>query len=86
MELSKEHFYKGLENLGKRLDDLPTNADLAKQTEELKDYVHQSFEAQQMYMEERFKEIIDMLDVRNELRLLSLDVVKIKQILHLTES
>jgi hypothetical protein len=43
-ELTKEYFYRGLENLGKRLDNLVTNESLAKklndQTRELKDYTH----------------------------------------------
>jgi hypothetical protein len=67
-ELTKEYFDRGLENLGKRLDGLVANERLTKklddQTRELKDYTHQAFETQQTYMEERFKEVIDLLDVR----------------------
>ena len=34
------------------------------QTKELKDYTHQAFEAQQVWMDERFRELIVKYDVR----------------------
>jgi hypothetical protein len=86
MELTKEYFDKGIENLGKRFDDLATKDDLNSQTTELHSYVQEAFEVQQTYMEERFKEIKDMLDVRNEMRLLRLDVENIKRSLRLQQS
>ncbi len=65
MELTQEYFDKGLINLLEKAatkQDLQTQ--LEAQTEELKSYTHDAFEIQQQYMEERFKEIIALLDVR----------------------
>ena len=85
MELTQEYFDKGLENLGKRLDDLVTKdvltEKLDKQTKELQAYVHQAFETQQTYMEERFKEVTEMLDVRKEVESLKKDMEKLKGVL-----
>lgn len=55
MELTQEYFEKGLQNLEnnitKKIDEK-----IDAQTEELKAYVHESFETQQVFIEESFKE------------------------------
>jgi hypothetical protein len=62
MELTQEHFDKGVGNLQEKIADIKaemaTKSDLKLQTVELKEYVHQAFETQQVWMEQRFGELI----------------------------
>ncbi len=51
---------------------------LDAQTVELQDYVHQSFETQQDYMDERFGELIEKYDVRERVGILEKDVAILK--------
>jgi hypothetical protein len=93
MELTKEHFDKGISDLKMHISSLDTRLTrvgenmvtkdhlkqaLNAQTTELQDYVHQSFEAQQDYMDERFKELIVNYDTRERVLLLEKDVAKLK--------
>jgi hypothetical protein len=59
-----------------------TKADLKEalngQTAELKDYTHQAFEAQQIWMENRFDELIVKYDVRERVDKLEKEVSKLK--------
>lgn len=76
MELTQEYFDKGLanlleatnENLKKAAAPLVTKQELSvqleTQTAELKQYTNDAFEAQQVWMDERFKELIVKYDVR----------------------
>lgn len=66
MELTQEYFDKGLGNLMEKMvtkDDLKLQ--LAAQTKELKQYTTDAFTVQQEWMEERFKELIVVYDVRD---------------------
>lgn len=59
-----EYFDKSLdEKLDKKLDE-KLDEKLAAQTKELKSYVHESFETQQMYLDERFKELTAGMEVK----------------------
>ncbi len=87
MELTKEHFDKGLENLTKHVDEKFAGVDekfkkvdqkFAEQTSELKNYVHDSFEVQQVWMDERFKELITVYDVRERVSVLEKEVLQLK--------
>ena len=51
---------------------------LEAQTQELKEYTHQSFETQQVWMDERFKELIVAYDVRDRVGKLEKDVAHLK--------
>ena len=76
MELTQEYLDKGLanqleatnENLKKAAAPLVTKQELSvqleTQTAELKQYTNDAFEAQQVWMDERFKELIVKYDVR----------------------
>jgi len=116
MQLTKEYFDQGLQNLIEHLNSKFDNIDqrfesverrfenidrkfesidkrfeiidqrfesvdnkFEAQTRELKQYVRESFGAQQTYMEERFEEIKEALDVRGEIAILTHDVHRIKQ-------
>lgn len=59
-KLTKEYLDKKLENFATK-DDLKafaTKEDLKDQTKELKGYVKDSFEVQQVYIDERLKEFV----------------------------
>lgn len=109
MQLTKEYFDQGLQNLIEHFNSKFDNIDqrfesverrfesidkrfeiidqrfesvdnkFEAQTRELKQYVRESFGAQQTYMEERFEEIKEALDVRGEIAILTHDVHRIKQ-------
>jgi hypothetical protein len=51
---------------------------LEAQTKELKDYTHESFETRQVWMDERFKELIVAYDVRERVVVLEKDVAHLK--------
>jgi len=79
---------KDLENLATKdqLKDLAIKVGLlATKTDltELRQYVDDGFSAQHEYMEERFKYIVNLLDVRIAVQNLQLEVKNIKQSLHL---
>lgn len=61
MELTKEYFKEVIKRLATKHDikELPTKRGLQAQTRELKDYVHESFEVQQIYIDERFYELME---------------------------
>lgn len=80
MELTKEYFESYLEEkleqkleekldqkLDEKLKPFATKQDLTDQTLELKSYVHESFEAQQVYIDARFTELLE--NTRLEFRL-----------------
>lgn len=52
----------------KKLSTLATKYDLDVQTRELKQYVHESFEVQQTYIDERTLEINDSMQIDNRLK------------------
>ena len=79
MELTQEHFDKQLENLQTNI-----TGKIDRQTVELKQYVHESFETQQVYIEERFKEVLDTIDVRERVEKHEVELQRIKQQLKLT--
>jgi hypothetical protein len=81
MELTQEHFDKQIESLR---TDMATKTDLAAQTLELKTYIHESFDTQQIYIDERFHELSDSMEVKEEVVKLKQDVTQIKTALHLT--
>lgn len=62
MELTQKYFDKGLNNILEKMADIEakmaTKEDLKVQTAELKQYTNDAFETQQVWMEERFKELI----------------------------
>jgi hypothetical protein len=92
MELTQEYFDKGIadimekmatkEDLAKLKFDLeskmPTKDDLKAQTVELKQYTTQAFETQQVWMEQRFDELIVKYNVRERVGKLEKDVAKLK--------
>jgi|GEM_PF-4118556 len=85
MELTKEYFETHLEKqlkltkeyFDKKFDKIDRGFD--SQNKELKEYVRDSFGAQQTYMEERFTKVKDMLDVRDQVSVLSYDMRRVKQ-------
>ena len=81
MELTQEHFDKQIDALRA---DMSTKTDLASQTQELKSYIHESFEAQQIYIDERVNELSESMKVKEEVAQLKQDVRQIKTALHLT--
>ena len=86
MQLTQEYFDKGLTNILERLEDvratMVTKDDLKvqldAQTKELKDYTTQAFETQQVWMEERFGELIVSYDMRERVGKLEKDVLELK--------
>lgn len=59
MELTQEFFVNGFQNLEKNITERiekKIDEKIEAQTKELKAYVHESFEAQQVFIEESFKE------------------------------
>jgi len=85
MELTQEHFDRQLEALRA---DMVTKADLTSaleaQTQEMKTYIHESFEIQQNYIDERVYELSESMQVKEEVARLKQDVNEIKTALHLT--
>lgn len=90
-QLTREYFEKGMSNFMDKLEKFATKDDLVKleekmatkddlksQTIELKQYVAESFETQQIWMDERFKEQIVNYDVRERVGRLEKEVVKLK--------
>lgn len=81
MELTQEYF-------DQQLQKLTTKEDLAvaleTQTKELKDYIHESFETQQKYIEEQFNELMDQTKVKEDVALLKTELAQIKAALHLS--
>jgi hypothetical protein len=69
MELTQEHFDEGLGNVLEKMatkDDIKAvRTDLKAQTVELKQYTTDAFATQQVWMDERFKELIIIYDVRD---------------------
>lgn len=61
MELTKEYFDQGLQNLTKHFDARFEAVDkkFDQQDRDLKAYVRQAFEHQQVYIDERLKELIE---------------------------
>lgn len=57
---------------------------LQTQTKGLKDYIHESFEAQQQYIDERVSELTDQAKVKEEIVSLQKDMAQIKAALHLS--
>ncbi len=80
MELTKEHFDNQLENLHTSITQ-EINGKIGQQTTELKNYVHESFEAQQTYIEARSKETTNAIDVRKDLEKMKVEITKIKDVL-----
>lgn len=90
MELTQEYFDQGmgnlLEKIDKRFENIETNMvtkselkdSLDAQTKELKGYTHQAFETQQVWMEERFDELVVAYDVRDRVDRLEKDVAHLK--------
>lgn len=86
MELTQEHFDKVLSGLMEEITTiktdmatkLATKEDLKAQTIELKHYVHEAFETQQVWMDERFSELIVKYDVRERVGKLEKDVAQLK--------
>ena len=83
MELSQEHFDRQLENLQSNISS-NVRDQIQAQTEELKNYIHESFETQQDYIDERFSELFDGMKVKEEVAQLRNDIVQIKATLHLS--
>ena len=73
MELTQEYFDQGLERITSDV-----RQQIETQTQELKEYTHEAFEAQQKYMEEHLKE-----DIGSKVREVERDVRRIKTHLHL---
>jgi hypothetical protein len=82
MELSQEHFDRQLENLQSNISS-NIKSQIQAQTDELKNYIHESFETQQVYIDERFAELFDGMKVKEEVAQLKEDIVQIKAALHL---
>lgn len=79
MELTLEHFDRRLENLQNNI-----TGQIQIQTKELKEYIHESFEVQQDYIDERFHELFDSMKVKEEVAQLKQDISQIKAALHLS--
>ncbi len=79
MELTQEHFDQQLGNLQNNI-----NAQIQAQTKDLKEYIHESFETQQEYIDERFHELFDDMKVKQEVAQLKQDIVQIKAALRLS--
>lgn len=81
MELTQEYLDRQLQKLATK-DDL--TAALETQTKELKDYIHESFETQQGYIDERVSELADQTKVKEDVAILKQDIAQIKAALHLS--
>jgi ribosomal protein L29 len=77
MELTQEYFDR---QLGK----LASKEDLQSQTKELKDYIHESFEKQQEYIDERVTELMEQNKVKEDVAMLKRELAQIKTALHLS--
>lgn len=77
MELTQEYFDRQLEKLASK-------DDLQIQTKELKDYIHESFEKQQEYIDERATEIMEQNKVKEDVAMLKRELAQIKTALHLS--
>ncbi len=95
MELTQEHFDQQIDKLNKRFDSMATkdaletaisdvNAAISRQTSELKTYIHDSFEKQQEYIDERIEELSEQKQVKTDVSRLKEDVAQIKEALHLS--
>ena len=92
MELTQEYFDKGIANLMEKMAskdglkkleeslrfDMATKEDLKAQTLELKQYTNQAFETQQVWMEQRFDEVVVKYDVRERVTKLEKEVKQLK--------
>ena len=82
MQLTQEHFDNSLNNLFKELADIKRNiatkTNLKDLSAELKDYVAESFETQQFWMDERFEGLISAYDVRDRVNKLEKDFLEFK--------
>lgn len=82
MELTQDHFDKQLENLHANITkDIANKID--QQTTALKTYVHEAFETQQVYIEERFKETKDLLQMKEKVEKHEFEIQRLKQQLNL---
>jgi ribosomal protein L29 len=77
MELTQEYFDRQLEKLASK-------DDLQSQTKELTDYIHDSFEKQQEYIDERVTEIMEQNKVKEDVAMLKRELAQIKTALHLS--
>ena len=85
MELvTKEYLDQSLEKLIERFDtrldeklDEKLDSKLAEQTRELKAYVHESFEAQQIWIDERFAELLDNHHLQHQVQKIQLAMTKV---------
>ena len=77
MELTQEYF-------DQQIDKLASKEDLQSQTKELKDYIHDSFEKQQEYIEERVTELMEQNKVKEDVAMLKRELAQIKTSLHLS--
>ncbi len=55
------------EKLDQKLANFATKDDLKAQSKELKDYIHQAFEAQQVYIDVRFQELFKKMMITERL-------------------
>lgn len=88
MELTQEYLDRQLQNLATK-DDVQAikddfNTALEGQTKELKNYIHDSFEKQQEYIDERATEIIEQNKVKEDVAMLKRELAQIKTALHLS--
>lgn len=81
MELTQKYFDQQLQKLATKED---LTAALETQTKELKDYIHESFETQQEYIDERFNELMDQTKVKEDVAQLKTELAQIKTALHLS--
>lgn len=81
MELTQEYFDQQLQKLATKGD---LTSALETQTKELKDYIHESFETQQEYIDERVSELADQTKVKEDVAVLKQDMEQIKAALHLS--
>jgi protein associated with RNAse G/E len=81
MELTQEYFDQQLKKLATK-DDVTIS--LESQTKELKDYIHESFEMQQGYIDERVDELANQTKVKEDIAMLQKDMAQIKAALHLS--
>ena len=81
MELTQEYFDRQLEKLATKED---IALAIQSQTKELKGYIHESFDTQQQYIDERIGELTDSAKVKEDIVSLQRDMVQIKAALHLS--
>jgi hypothetical protein len=79
MELTQEHFDQQIENLQNVI-----NGNIEAQTKELKVYIHEAFETQQEYIDERFHQLFNEMKVKEEVVRLQQDMLQVKAALHLS--